>query len=93
MRDRAADSWIPMRCTWRWKCDRARRRTYRASLGNRLSVLSWASAAVYSTSWSSLNIGMYMAMMMIPTTRPTPIIMIGSTIDVSAWIEASTSSS
>ena len=42
---------------------------------------------------SILNIGRYMAMMITPTIRPTRSIMIGSTIEVSDWIEASTSSS
>ena len=37
----------------------------------------------YLTSVSILNIGMYIAMMITPTMQPTPIIMIGSTIDVS----------
>jgi hypothetical protein len=47
----------------------------------------------YLISVSSLNIGRYIEMMMIPTIRPTPSIMIGSMIDVSEEIEASTSSS
>ena len=47
----------------------------------------------YLTSVSILNIGMYIAMIMTPTMRPTPIIMIGSTIDVSDYTAASTSSS
>jgi len=36
--------------------------------------------SLYLTSVSILNIGMYIAMMITPTMRPTPIIMIGSTI-------------
>ncbi len=47
----------------------------------------------YFTSVSILNIGMYIEMMMTPTMTPTPIIMIGSTIDVSDCTDASTSSS
>jgi hypothetical protein len=47
----------------------------------------------YLISVSILNIGRYMLMMITPTIRPTPIIMIGSMIEVSAWIDASTSSS
>jgi hypothetical protein len=47
----------------------------------------------YFTSVSILNIGRYMLMMMMPTMIPTPIIISGSMIDVSAWIAASTSSS
>jgi len=40
-----------------------------------------------------LNIGRYIEMTTTPTMSPTPSIMIGSTIEVSDWIEASTSSS
>ena len=47
----------------------------------------------YLTSVSILNIGRYIAMMITPTIRPTAIIMIGSMIEVSDWIDASTSSS
>ena len=47
----------------------------------------------YLTSESILNIGRYMAMMITPTIRPTPIIISGSMMLVSVWIEASTSSS
>ena len=50
-------------------------------------------AAGYLISVSSLNIGRYMEMITMPTITPTPSIMIGSTIEVSAWTEASTSSS
>ena len=53
---------------------------------------SWG-AARYLTSVSILNIGRYIEMMITPTIRPTPIIMIGSMIEVSVWIDASTSSS
>src|SRR5262249_32879877 len=49
--------------------------------------------ARYLTSVSILNIGMYIEMMMMPTMMPTPIIMIGSTIEVSDDTAASTSSS
>jgi hypothetical protein len=48
---------------------------------------------VYLTSVSILNIGRYIAMMITPTISPTPIIMIGSMIEVSVWIDESTSSS
>ncbi len=47
----------------------------------------------YLTSVSILNIGRYIEMMITPTIRPTPIIMIGSMIEVSVWIDESTSSS
>ena len=47
----------------------------------------------YLTSVSILNIGRYIAMMMIPTTTPTAIIISGSMIDVRDEIDASTSSS
>jgi hypothetical protein len=47
----------------------------------------------YFTSVSILNIGMYIAMMITPTMQPTPIIMIGSMMDVSDATDASTSSS
>jgi hypothetical protein len=50
-------------------------------------------ASVYLTRVSILNIGMYIEMMMTPTMSPTPIIMIGSTIEVSDCTDASTSSS
>jgi len=49
--------------------------------------------ARYLISVSSLNIGRYMLMITMPTMIPTPSIMIGSTIEVSDWMEASTSSS
>ena len=47
----------------------------------------------YLTRLSSLNIGRYMLMMITPTISPTPIIISGSMIEVSVWIDASTSSS
>ena len=47
----------------------------------------------YLTSWSILNIGRYIEMTMTPTMQPTPIIISGSMIEVSAEIDASTSSS
>ena len=50
-------------------------------------------ADAYLTSVSSLNIGRYIEITMIPTITPTPIIINGSMIEVSAWIDASTSSS
>jgi hypothetical protein len=46
----------------------------------------------YLTSVSILNIGRYIEMMTMPTMMPTPIIMIGSTIDVSDDSAESTSS-
>ena len=52
-----------------------------------------APCACYLTSVSILNIGRYIEMMMMPTMTPTPIIMIGSTIDVSDCTAESTSSS
>ena len=45
------------------------------------------------TSWSILNIGRYIEITIIPTMAPTPIIMIGSMIEVSDWMLVSTSSS
>jgi hypothetical protein len=47
----------------------------------------------YLSSVSILNIGRYIEMMITPTIAPTAIIISGSMIDVSDWIEASTSSS
>jgi hypothetical protein len=52
-----------------------------------------ASKPSYLISVSILNIGRYIEMMITPTIRPTPIIMIGSTIEVRVCTEASTSSS
>jgi len=52
-----------------------------------------AQKSCYLISVSNLNIGRYMLMITMPTMIPTPSIMIGSTIEVSAWTEASTSSS
>jgi hypothetical protein len=52
-----------------------------------------AAACRYLTSVSILNIGRYIEMMMMPTMTPTPIIMIGSTIEVSDDTADSTSSS
>jgi len=49
--------------------------------------------ARYWMSVSSLNIGMYIEMMITPTTMPTPIIMSGSMTDVRVAMELSTSSS
>ena len=40
-----------------------------------------------------LNIGRYIAMTIVPTITPTPIISTGSMIEVSDWMLASTSSS
>ena len=57
------------------------------------SAVRKANVKPYFNSESILNIGMYIEMMMIPTMTPTPIIMIGSTIDVSDCTDASTSSS
>ena len=49
--------------------------------------------ARYSIRVSNLNIGRYIAMTIVPTMMPTPIIRIGSMIEVSDWMLASTSSS
>ena len=51
------------------------------------------SSSRYLTSVSILNIGRYIEITITPTMQPTPIIMIGSTIEVSDAIEVSTSSS
>jgi hypothetical protein len=48
---------------------------------------------VYLISVRSLNIGRYMEITIVPTMAPTPIIRIGSMIEVSDWMLASTSSS
>ena len=50
-------------------------------------------AGRYLTSESIRNIGRYIAITITPTMQPTRIIINGSTIDVSDWIAASTSSS
>ncbi len=50
-------------------------------------------ACRYLTSVSSLNIGRYIEMTIVPTIAPTPIMRIGSMIEVSDWMLASTSSS
>jgi hypothetical protein len=50
-------------------------------------------AANYWISVSSLNMGMYIEMMMMPTMIPTPIIIRGSMTEVRVAIELSTSSS
>jgi hypothetical protein len=63
-----------------------------AALANALALPATRGRA-YSIRVSILNIGRYIAITMTPTIIPTPIIMIGSMIEVSAWIEASTSSS
>ena len=47
----------------------------------------------YLMSVSILNIGRYMAITIVPTMKPTPIIRMGSMIEVSDWMLASTSSS
>ena len=47
----------------------------------------------YLMSVSILNIGRYIEMTIVPTIAPTPIIRIGSMIEVSDWMLASTSSS
>ena len=59
----------------------------------RCGITAGVRCARYLTSESSLNIGRYMLMMITPTMQPTPTIIIGSMIEVSAWIDASTSSS
>ena len=63
------------------------------AVAGRTRTWTTCSSLGYLISESILNIGMYMLMMITPTIRPTPIIMIGSMIEVSDWIEASTSSS
>jgi hypothetical protein len=50
-------------------------------------------ACRYCSSESILNIGRYIAMMITPTIAPTAIIISGSMMDVSDWIDESTSSS
>ena len=50
-------------------------------------------ATLYWISVSILNMGRYIEMMITPTMQPTPIIISGSMIEVSAEMEASTSSS
>jgi PAP2 superfamily protein len=66
-------------------------------LGHRLGTVAlraYDSAPLsYLTSVSILNIGRYIEMMMIPTTMPTAIIISGSMIAVSVWMDESTSSS
>jgi hypothetical protein len=57
------------------------------------SALTRLGRARYLIRLSILNIGRYIEMMTTPTIMPTPIIMIGSMIEVRAWMEASTSSS
>ena len=61
--------------------------------GTRRRAWSLAERANYLISVSILNIGRYIEMMITPTIMPTPIIMIGSMIEVSDWMAASTSSS
>ncbi len=50
-------------------------------------------SSFYLISVSILNIGMYMAITIVPTITPTPIISTGSMIEVSDWMLESTSSS
>ena len=50
-------------------------------------------SARYLMSVSILNIGRYIAITIVPTMMPTPIIRIGSMMDVSDWMLESTSSS
>ena len=50
-------------------------------------------SSFYWMSVSILNIGMYMAITIVPTMTPTPIISTGSMIEVSDWMLESTSSS
>ena len=57
------------------------------------AVSATTTALRYWISVSILNIGRYIAMMITPTISPTPIIISGSMIEVSDWIDASTSSS
>ena len=71
-------------------------RAYGVAAGGRTSGPGPRTArplACYWISVSILNIGRYIAMMMIPTTTPTAIIISGSMIDVRLAIALSTSSS
>ena len=85
-------------------CDRGNLglgRRPRRRRGNSARSAGWLAAttkaakspSVYSIRVSILNIGMYIAITIMPTMAPTPIIRIGSMIEVSAWMLASTSSS
>ena len=74
----------------RWaRGDRAGRADDRTLIGS----LATGVAATYLISVRSLNIGRYIEMTMVPTMMPTPIIKIGSMIEVRDWMLASTSSS
>ncbi len=66
---------------------------HRARAGGSVVLARDCERVSYWISVSSLNIGRYIEMITMPTMIPTPSIMIGSTIEVSDWIEASTSSS
>lgn len=66
-----AFSWIPVN-------PERRSRTRRISTSPSLTELNERERAGYLTSESILNIGRYMAMMITPTIRPTPIIISGS---------------
>src|SRR5581483_4228314 len=75
---------------------RRRRRPNARGARRRLAPLAERGGAWprrYLTRLSILNIGRYIAITMMPTMMPTPIIISGSMIDVSAAIAASTSSS
>jgi hypothetical protein len=65
----------------------------RATPRRRAAAARTPNPSRYLTSVSILNIGRYIEMMMMPTMTPTPIIMIGSTIEVSDDTADSTSSS
>ena len=61
--------------------------------GHRGAAAMVTARSPYLISVSSLNIGRYIEITIVPTITPTPIIRIGSMIDVSDWMLASTSSS
>ncbi len=71
----------------------------RAAVGLRRAAIESAGMGAvlrrsnYFTSCSILNIGRYIAITIVPTMTPTPIIMIGSMIEVSEAMLVSTSSS
>ena len=56
-------------------------------------VVAAGGQPLFEISFSILNIGRYIEIRMMPTITPTPIIISGSMIEVSAPIDASTSSS
>ena len=64
-----------------------------AGRGGTADELHGGAGRAYLTSVSILNIGRYIEITIVPTMTPTPIIMIGSMIEVSDWMLVSTSSS